>query len=75
MISDLVASYCYEKGKDYQALFGEARSLGELVERLIERADEVEAGMDARDYGLRETLMLYVNPLSIPKSQTSCKGL
>ena len=58
MISDLVASYCYEKGKDYQALFEEVGNLGELVERLIERADEVEAGMDARDYGLRETLML-----------------
>lgn len=58
MISDLVASYCYEKGKDYQALFGEVGSLGELVERLIERADEVEKGMDARDYGLRETLRL-----------------
>lgn len=58
MISDLVASYCYEKGKNYQALFGEVGSLGELVERLIERADEVEKGMDARDYGLRETLRL-----------------
>ena len=58
MISDLVASYCYEKGKDYQALFGEARSLRELVERLVERADEVEAGMDARDEGLKETLRL-----------------
>lgn len=55
MISDLVASYCYEKGKDYQALFGEARSLGELVERLIERAGEVE---EARDYGVKETMML-----------------
>lgn len=58
MISDLVASYCYEKGKDYQALFGEVRSLGELVERLIERSGEMEAGMDARDYGLAETLRL-----------------
>ncbi len=58
MISDLVASYCYDKGKDYQALFGEARSLGDLVEMLIERADDVEAGMDARDYGLAETLRL-----------------
>jgi len=58
MISDLVASYCYEKGKDYQALFGEARSLGELVEMMVERADEVEAGMDARDYGVKETLQL-----------------
>ena len=58
MISDLVASYCYEKGKDYQALFGEVESLGELVERLIERADEMEAGIDARDYGLKETLRL-----------------
>lgn len=55
MISDLVASYCYEKGKDYQALFGEAQSLGDLVEMLIERADEVEA---AREYGVKETLML-----------------
>ncbi|MDM7912788.1 MAG: HD domain-containing protein [Methanotrichaceae archaeon] len=58
MISDLVASYCYEKGKDYQALFGEVESLVELVERLIERSGEIEAGMDERDYGLRETLML-----------------
>jgi len=58
MISDLVASYCYEKGNDYQALFGEVESLGELVERLIERVDEVEQGMDARDYGVRETLRL-----------------
>jgi hypothetical protein len=58
MISDLVASYCYEKGKDYQALFGEVRSLGDLVERLIERSEEMEAGMDARDYGLKETLRL-----------------
>lgn len=58
MISDLVASYCYEKKRDYQALFGEVGSLGELVERLIERADEVEKEMDARDYGVRETLRL-----------------
>lgn len=58
MISDLMASYCYEKEKDYQALFGEVGSLGELVEELIERSGEIEAGMDARDYGLRETLML-----------------
>jgi len=72
MILDLVASYCYKKGKDYQALFGEVESLGELVEWMIERADEVEA---ARDYWLMDTLMLYVNPLSIPKSQTSVKGL
>jgi len=55
MISDLVASYCYEKGKDYQALFEEVGNLGELVERLIERAGEVE---EARDYGVKETLML-----------------
>ncbi|NMB85369.1 MAG: hypothetical protein GYA29_03865 [Methanothrix sp.] len=55
MISDLVASYCYEKGKDYQALFGQTRSLGELVEMMIERADEVE---EARDYGVKETMML-----------------
>jgi len=54
MISDLVASYCHEAGKDYQTLFGEVGSLKELVERLIERAGE----METEDYGLRETLML-----------------
>jgi len=58
MISDLVASYCYEKGKVYQALFGQTRSLGELVEMMIERAGEVEAGMVGRYYGVKETLML-----------------
>ncbi len=63
MISDLVASYCYEKGKDYQALFGEVGSLGALVERLIERSREIEAGIDARDYGLGETLRLLAGEL------------
>jgi len=58
MISDLLASYCFEKEKDYQALFGEVESLRSLVERLTQKCGEMEMGMDARDYGLRETLML-----------------
>lgn len=61
MISDLVASYCHEQGKDYQTSFGQASSLGELFERLIQNADEIERGIkhyDPRDYGLEATLTL-----------------
>ena len=61
MISDLVASYCYERGRDYSALFEGVTGMGQVLERLIEGAGEIEAGMmrdDPRDYGLRETLRL-----------------
>lgn len=61
IIADLVASYCHEQGKDYAALFGAVASLGQLVERLIEHASEIEGGLqryDPRDYSLRETLRL-----------------
>jgi len=61
MISDLVASYCHEQGKDYTALFGRISSLGQLFERLIEQAAEIEGGIrryDPRNYGLKETLTL-----------------
>jgi len=61
MIADLVASYCHEQGKDYQALFGCPASIRAIFERLIERADEIEEGIkryDPRDYGLKETLTL-----------------
>jgi hypothetical protein len=61
IISDLIASYCHEQGKDYQALFGQASSLGEVFERLIAHADEIEEGIrryDPRDYSLREMLKL-----------------
>ncbi|MGB9873174.1 MAG: hypothetical protein ACPLYD_16145, partial [Anaerolineae bacterium] len=61
IIGDLVASYCHEQGKDYPALFGGVASLGQVLERLIERAEEIEAGLaryDPRDYSLRETLRL-----------------
>jgi len=61
MIADLVASYCQEQGKDYQALFGRATSIEAIFERLIERAEEIEEGIkryDPRDYGLKETLAL-----------------
>lgn len=61
MISDLVASYCHEQGKDYTALFGQISNLGQLFEQLIERAGEIEGSIrryDPRDYGLRETLTL-----------------
>lgn len=61
MIGDLVASYCHEQGKDYAGLFGGIASLGQLLERLIARAEEIKAGLaryDPRDYSLRETLQL-----------------
>lgn len=61
MIGDLVASYCHEQGKDYPALFGGISSLGQLLERLIEHAPEIEDSLqryDPRDYSLRETLRL-----------------
>lgn len=61
ILSDLIASYCHEQGKDYQALFGQASSLGEVFERLIAHADEIEEGIrcyDPRDYNLREMLKL-----------------
>jgi hypothetical protein len=61
ILSDLIASYCHEQGKDYQALFGQASSLGEVFERLIAHADEIEEGIrryDPRDYSLREMLKL-----------------
>jgi len=61
MIADLVASYCHEHGKGYQALFGGVSNLGELLERLIEHAPEIEASLqryDPRDFSLRETLRL-----------------
>lgn len=61
IISDLVASYCHEQAKDYHALFGQVTSLGQLLERLLERADEIEEELrryDPREYALRETLKL-----------------
>lgn len=61
MISDLVASYCHEQGKDYMVLFGQVSSLGELFERLIGHADDIEEVIkryDPRDYSLKETLTL-----------------
>ncbi|MGQ9555766.1 MAG: HD domain-containing protein [Anaerolineae bacterium] len=61
IIADLIASYCHEQGKEYQALFGQAFGLGEVFQRLIEHADEIEEGIkryDPRDYGLKETLTL-----------------
>ncbi len=61
MISDLLASFSHDQGKDYAALFGEVESLGELVGRLVGEADAIEAGIardDPRDYGLRETVRL-----------------
>lgn len=61
IIADLIASYCHEQGKDYQTLFGKVSSLGDLFERLITYADEIEEGIkryDPRDYSLKETLTL-----------------
>ena len=61
IIADLIASYCHEQGKDYQALFGGVSNLGDLFERLIAYADDIEEGIkryDPRDYGLKETLTL-----------------
>jgi len=61
ILSDLIASYCHEQGKDYQALFGQAQDLRDIFKRLIADADEIEEGIrryDPRDYGLKETLTL-----------------
>jgi hypothetical protein len=61
MISDLIASYCHEQGKDYGALFGGVTTVGELLGRLIKSAPEIESSLqryDPRDYGLQETLTL-----------------
>ena len=61
IISDLIASYRHEQVKDYQALFGQASSLGEVFESPIAHADEIEEGVtryDLRDYSLREMLKL-----------------
>ena len=66
IIADLVHSYCHEQGRSYQALLGEVSSVGELIERLIEHSDEIEAGLrhyDSRDYGLREMLRLLAGGL------------
>lgn len=61
IIADLVASYCHEQGKGYADLFGPVRTMGELAERLVAGAEEIEVGLtryDPRDYGLREMLRL-----------------
>lgn len=61
MISDLIASYCHERGKDYSAFFGGMAGLGDVFERLIAAADDIEEGIrgyDPRDYSLKETLRL-----------------
>jgi hypothetical protein len=61
MFADLVASYCYEQGKDYATLFGQVTTMGQLLDTLIERAPEIEDSLqryDPRDYSLRETLRL-----------------
>lgn len=61
MISDLVASYCHEQGKDYASIFGSVASLEQLIGRLADRAGEIEQSLrqyDPRDYVLGETLTL-----------------
>ncbi len=61
MVSDLVASHCHEQGKHYQDLFGRMSSLRDLLERLIQGAEEIEKGIsryDPRDFQLRQTLTL-----------------
>jgi hypothetical protein len=63
IIADLIASYCHEQGKDYGALFGGVSGLGDVFERLIAYADDIEDGIkryDPRDYSLKETLQLLV---------------
>lgn len=61
MISDLVASYCHEREKDYTSIFSELKNMGELLDWLVERSDELGVGIidrDPRDQGLQETLRL-----------------
>jgi len=61
MIGDLIASYCHEQEKDYAEVFGQARTLAELIELVTRYAPEIEASLkqdDPRDYGLAELLKL-----------------
>ena len=66
MISDLVASYCHENGKDYSSVLNKFKDIGELLDWLVDRSNELEAEMvdhDPRDQGLRETLKLLAGGL------------
>jgi hypothetical protein len=70
MISDLITSYSHEKGKDYTSIFGKLNNMGELLDWLMERSNELEAGIidhDPRDQGLREILSLLAGGLKIEK--------
>jgi hypothetical protein len=61
MIGDLIASYCHEQQKDYTEIFGQARTLAELIELVTRYAPEIEASLqrdDPRDYGLAALLKL-----------------
>jgi len=67
MISDLVASYCYENGKDYSSVLGRFKNIVELLDWLVEKSNELEANMvdhDPRNQGLRETLRLLAGGLN-----------
>jgi len=61
ILSDLIASYCHEQGRDYTFLFGRVATMGQLLDTLVERASEIEESLqryDPRDYSLREMLRL-----------------
>jgi len=67
MISDLVASYCYENGKDYSSVLGRFKNIVELLDWLVEKSNDLEAKMvdhDPRNQGLRETLRLLAGGLN-----------
>lgn len=61
MISDLVASYCHENGKDYRSVLNKFKDIGDLLDWIGEKSNELEAEIvdhDPREKSLRETLKL-----------------
>jgi len=61
VMADLIASVCHERAVAHDCLFGRARSLRDVCQRLIEYADETQdaiSAYDPRDYALKETLTL-----------------
>lgn len=49
MVSDLISSYCHEKGIDYREVISRAGSYSELISSLIEEAQELEGALDKDD--------------------------
>ncbi|MDK2879239.1 MAG: hypothetical protein PWR06_1955 [Thermoanaerobacteraceae bacterium] len=62
MVSDLIHSFCHEKGIDYRNLISETASYGQLLDKLIEEADNLEMALNKDDprsnRGIKELLEL-----------------